>query len=313
MNADFIQFSLDVIGPVMLVLVAGKTLYATGHLSDAFVAGGSRLVFNFALPALLFISISQADFSQAANPALISVGVLCTLMFFVAALLSVHMLFTCRADRGVIVQGSFRANLGVVGLAYAVNTFAADEFAQASVYMGALILVYNVLSVWVLNHYLPNRLNALNTVFAIARNPIMLSIIAALLFSYFNLSLPTLLQSSTEYFAQLTLPLALLCTGASIRFRGMGGQRNALLFAVISKCFLYPLFLVAVGYLVNFNQTEQLTLLFMAVAPTAAVSFIMVKSMGGNTDLAANIVAVSTIVSIPATLVGYIGVTGMTS
>jgi hypothetical protein len=45
--------------------------------------------------------------------------------------------------------------------------------------------------------------------------------------------------------------------------------------------------------------------MFMAIAPTAAVSFIMVKNMGGNADLAANIVAITTVISIPVTLIGY--------
>ena len=45
--------------------------------------------------------------------------------------------------------------------------------------------------------------------------------------------------------------------------------------------------------------------MFMAIAPTAAVSFIMVKNMGGNVDLAANIVALTTVLSIPIILIGY--------
>ena len=305
MPSEFINFSLNVIGPVVLMLAAGKLLRATNQINDGFVAGGSKLVFNFALPALLFISIGQADFTQSANQQLIIVGLVGTTAFFILALVLVHVLFACRADRGVIVQGSFRANLGVIGLAYAANTFGTEDFAQASVYMGALILLYNILSVWALNHYMPKQLHWVKTLTDTLKNPIVLSILAALLFSYFEFKLPKLLYVSTEYFAQLTLPLALLCTGAAIRFRGMKGHFKALVFTTLCKCLLYPLLLVAGGNVLALNQTELLTVFFMGIAPTAAVSFIMVKNMGGNADLAANIVAITTVVSVPVTLIGY--------
>jgi hypothetical protein len=305
MPSEFVNFSLNVIGPVVLMLTAGKLLRATKQINEGFISGGSKLVFNFALPALLFISIGQADFSQSANQKLITVGILGTSIFFILALVSVHFLFACRADRGVIVQGSFRANLGVIGLAYAANTFSSEDFAQASVYMGGLILLYNILSVWVLNHYLPRQLHWFSTVTDTLKNPIVLSILAALLFSYFEFELPKFLYVSTEYFAQLTLPLALLCTGAAIRFRGMQGHYKALVFATVYKCILYPLVLITIGEAFQLTETEILTVMFMAIAPTAAVSFIMVKNMGGNADLAANIVAITTVISIPVTLIGY--------
>ena len=299
------SFSIAVIGPVVVLLTMGKVLYRTGHISDGFVSGGSSLVFNFALPALLFMSISQADFQTAADSRLIVLGLGVTSVFFALSLIAAKVLFAERLDRGVIVQGSFRANLGVIGLAYAAKSFGPEDFAQASVYMGALILLYNVLSVWVLNHYLPRKLGPWQTLTELTKNPIMLAIVAALAVSYWQLPMPNIAQVSLDYFAQLTLPLALLCTGASIRFGQMRGQTLALSFTVICKCLLYPLLSLILGITLNFTHTQLLTILFMSIAPTAAVSFIMVKKMGGNADLAANIVAITTVISVPFTIIGY--------
>lgn len=305
MHDQIVKFSIDVIGPVVVLLVLGKLLYRFGHISDAFVAGGSKLVFNYALPALLFMSISQADFQSAADEQMIALGLSVTAIFFIFSLLSTHMLFTERQDRGVIVQGCFRANLGVIGLAYAAKTFNTEDFAQAAVYMGALILLYNVLSVWVLNHYLPRKLKPGQTLLEMVKNPIIVAILLALMVSYWQLPMPEIATLSLDYFAQLTLPLALLCTGASIRFGQMKGHSLALIFATICKCLLYPLASVALGVTFNFTHTQLLTVMFMSIAPTAAVSFIMVKNMGGNADLAANIVAITTVVSVPFTIAGY--------
>ena len=59
MSSEFVNFSLNVIGPVVLMLTAGKLLRATKQINEGFISGGSKLVFNFALPALLFISIGH--------------------------------------------------------------------------------------------------------------------------------------------------------------------------------------------------------------------------------------------------------------
>ncbi|WP_100656198.1 AEC family transporter [Alteromonas flava] len=305
MSGELLSFSIYVMGPVVLLLALGKWLMQRAFISPEFVANGSSLVFNIALPALLFLSISQADFQQAANSELITLGVSATLGFFVLSLVIVQRTFSCREDRGVIVQGCFRANLGVIGLAFAAKTFNPADFAQASVYMGALIVLFNTLSVWVLSMYLPTRISAWQTLNTLSRNPIMLAILAALLVSYFQIDMPKLVTASVGYLAQLTLPLALICTGASIRFRDMRGQIPALAFTVVSKCILYPAIMILLGLHLNLEETELLTVLFMSAAPTAAVSFIMVKQMGGNADLAANIVALTTVISIPTTLLGY--------
>ena len=53
-----LEFSFSVTGPIFVILVLGVWLRRRGMLTDAFVEAGSRLVFNVALPALLFISIS---------------------------------------------------------------------------------------------------------------------------------------------------------------------------------------------------------------------------------------------------------------
>jgi predicted permease len=47
------------------------------------------------------------------------------------------------------------------------------------------------------------------------------------------------------------------------------------------------------------------SLVLMAVCPTAAASYVMVRKIGGNYILAAHIIAISTILSVPFTILGY--------
>jgi predicted permease len=64
-----------------------------------------------------------------------------------------------------------------------------------------------------------------------------------------------------------------------------------------------PVLSTAAAWLMGFSG-EQLGLLFLFFAsPTAAASFVMVKAIGGNVVLAANIIAITTLMaSITVTL-----------
>ena len=75
--ADFLgilDFSFSVTGPIFVILALGAWLRRVGMLTDGFIEAGSKLVFNVALPALLFISISRTQLSAAANFAMIAYG-----------------------------------------------------------------------------------------------------------------------------------------------------------------------------------------------------------------------------------------------
>src|SRR5690606_41273496 len=68
------------------------------------------------LPALLFLAILRADLSAALRPGLLIYFTLATVAGFLLAW--GWALWRCpRADRGVYVQGAFRGNNGIVGLA----------------------------------------------------------------------------------------------------------------------------------------------------------------------------------------------------
>ena len=112
---DNLQFALSVTGPIMLVLVMGVLLARWHIINDAFIDAGSKLVFNVTLPALLFIIISQTRFEQTANVALIVIGVLGTLLCFVAVELIAPLFVNPPRDRGVVVQGSFRGVTTTLG------------------------------------------------------------------------------------------------------------------------------------------------------------------------------------------------------
>jgi len=304
-DLNFLTFAVAVIGPVILMLAFGYGLYKYGTLNDEFVERASRLVFNFALPALLFSSISNSSVSSLSDPVVISVGIVGTLFVFVALLFIVPFLVKHKNDRGVVIQGAFRSNMGIIGLAYCANAYGPEGLAYASVYMGGLTILYNVLSVVVLNVYQDTQTSWSKIIKGIVTNPIIISILLGILVSAFNIQLPAIVLNSVTYFGQLTLPLALLCTGAALRFSTMKANGVPGILSITIKCAVYPLILTVMAVMMGIKGMPLMVVYLMAICPTAAASYIMVRKIGGNHGLAAQIIAISTVISVPMTLLGF--------
>jgi hypothetical protein len=304
-NLDFVTFAVAVIGPVILMIAFGYGLYRYGTLDDAFVEKASRLVFNFALPALLFTTISTSPVGQLADVKVISIGISATLVMVLLLLFITPWLIKNKDDRGVVIQGSFRSNMGIIGLAYCANAYGSEGLAYGSVYLGGLTIVYNLLSVAVLNIFQNKEISYKKITKDIATNPIILSIIAGLSVSIFAIEIPAIISNSAEYFAQLTLPLALLCTGAALRFSTMRQNGIAGALSIGIKCVIYPVLVVAIAVIAGVEGMPLMVIFLMAISPTAAASYVMVRKIGGNHELAAQIIAVSTVLSVPFTLAGF--------
>lgn len=299
-----LSFSLSILGPIFIVLFLGTYLSKVRILDQAFVETGSKLVFNITLPALLFINISQADFKESANVPLILAGVVVTLVTWLLITALAKKIITSDANRGVVIQGGFRSNMGVFGLAFCFNAYGTQGLVTASLYVATVTILYNVLSIISLNRASKKALGFGGTLIGIIKNPLIMAICAALPFSYFNITLPEFTIKTGQYFANMTLPLALLCIGASLDFKVLRHNIKEAALACSAKLILVPLVMLVIAIPLGFRGQELGVLFFMASAPTATGSYVMVRALGGNSVLAANIIVSSTIFSLITTSLG---------
>ena len=298
---DFLQalsFSFSITGPIFVVLLLGIYLNRTHFINDNFIEVGSKLVFNITLPALMFISISRTSIAESANVKLVVYGLIGTAVTYAMLELLARFAVVKREDRGVVVQGAFRSNMGIIGLAYCVNAYGHAGLVAASFYLALVTILYNILSVFTLNRSMNRDGSSATYIRGIVGNPIILSIVAALPFAAFEWPLPGLLVRSGEYFAQMTLPLALLCTGASLNFKALRADINSAMLSAICKLLVVPILLIGGGVALGFRDFELGVLALMSSAPTAAASYVMVRAMGGNSALAANIIVLTTLGSL---------------
>lgn len=289
--------TLDITLPVFAMVFLGIGLKRLGLIDRTFVSTASALVFKATLPTLIFLSLIKADLSVALDIPLMLFFTAATFGQFVVSWLWARFRIPY-AERGIYIQGAFRGNCGVVGLALAAGMYGNYGLSAGSLLVGIVIVMYNALSVWILATYQPGQAADWRSILKnIAMNPLIISVIVALPFTALSISLPSWLMTSGDYFASLTLPLALICIGATLSVSSIRDKSEIALSSSVMKMVVLPVVSTAAAWVLGF-EGEQLGLLFLFFAsPTAAASFVMVKAMGGNAALAANIIAITTMMA----------------
>lgn len=293
-------YSVNTILPVFLILFLGYFLKRKKLFDEAFITTSSTIVYKVALPTFLFLKLSGTNFKTTFYPAevifiLTGIFVSFSLIWFFARFFIVN-----KKDLGVFVQGSFRSNFAIVGLAIIYNVFGNSGLAKGTVILAFIVGMLNILSVIVLESTLrpQKKTNILQLFFNILKVPMIIAIIVSLPFSFFEIVLPEAIITTGDYLAALTLPLALIGIGGSLNFTQLRKASGMAVSAAIIKILVIPCLLTYIAYLIGFtNDTLGIIFIFFA-CPTAIVSFIMAKSLGGNEKLAGNIVVLSTVGSV---------------
>ncbi|UTW06745.1 AEC family transporter [Pseudomonas benzenivorans] len=293
-----IQQTLVITAPVFSMLFLGVVLKRLGWIDAAFINTASALVFRGTMPTLLFLGIIRADLGTALQPALIGYFVLATLATFLLAW-GWAILRCPEADRGIYTQGAFRGNNGIVGLALATSLYGDYGLAVGSVLAGVVILSYNVLSAIVLAIYSPNAKADPRTILrSIVSNPLIIGVVLAIPVAYWQLALPDWLLTSGGYFAQMTLPLALICIGGTLSLASLRESSGIALSSSAMKMVWLPLLATLGAWLWGFRGADLGILFFYFASPTAAASFVMARAAGGNHQLAAAIIVITTLAGV---------------
>jgi len=116
-----LSFAFSITGPVLLLLSIGWFVRHIGMIGDTFIREANTLVYNIAFPVMLFYALSATPLHESIDWPLTLIGLFGTL-----AIVLILMAFgrLVPADqRGVFIQGGYRGNLAILGVALAIATY----------------------------------------------------------------------------------------------------------------------------------------------------------------------------------------------
>lgn len=297
-------FALTVTAPTFLLICLGIYLKRVGIINNEFAQIGSDLVYKVTLPCMLFVKLIQISF-ESPPIMLVAYGLISTFVIFLI-LEFVIAPKLAKEDRSAFVQGAFRSNMGIIGLAFCINAYGDGVLIIVSVYLALVTILYNILSMITLTRHQLKAGQAptlSGTLSGIIRNPIILSILIAITLSLVSFKPPQFLLETMDYVGSMSMPLALLCIGASIRWRDFRVSSN-LYWTTLAKLFVVPGLITLGGILIGLRGEALGVLYLMSSAPSATAGYAMLRAIGGNHFLGAAIIATTSLGSIIAITLG---------
>lgn len=307
-NLEVVGFAVNTIAPIYAVTLLGAYLRRRGILSDNFLRDSAHIIFNYAAPIMLFLSLAGADLGAGVISRFIFVALGIVLGMALLAYMVAPLLVNARQDRGVFLQGAVRGNILVSGLALSQSIYGAAGIALASLLIGLFIIFNNVFSIGVLKYYGESSSDGASHYWRdIIKNPIIVSVVLGTIVGFMSVPMPQLVVATGDLLGQLTVPLILMNVGASLDFGHLRRPSAGAWAACCYKSVLTPLVGVPIGYYLGLRQMELGILFLLLSAPTATISVVFVQLFGGNTRMAANTVLLSGLVSFVVIVAGLIG------
>ncbi len=293
-------FSFNGVAPVFLIIFLGYGLKKKGLINGNFVTLSSKIVFSVAAPALVFESLSRTDLKMTFSLKLILFVYLSVLVFFGLSWLLSLALSDNGRDRASFIQGSFRSNFAIIGFALIANMFGQEALGKAAILLAFVMPLYNILAIIALT--VPIRaerhLTLKQMLIEIFSNPLILATVVALPFSYFDIELPQFLTTTINSLAAITLPLALLGIGGSLDFESIKKDARLAMIATLLKIVIIPATIAVLAFRLGLSGQDLGVVFLLFATPSAIVSFVMAEAMGCNSELAGNIIVMTTLGSV---------------
>ena len=277
---------------IFIAIAAGFACRRLGVLTEQGTGMLSNLVVKLILPLYLFSAILSTAVDVSSGGVMGALG-LSALMFLFSgfvAWLFVTLTRPAQEDRGVYLFELMCGNVTYIG----IPVCAAVLGPSAAFYASLLNIPYNLicfsLGVFLLAGKLPWK-----KIF----NPAFLAALAAAILYMLRVPVPAVIKDSCAFIGQATSPCAMLIIGSvlgGVRLRALFDEWRALPYVALRLGGIAALVLLLLR-LVHADPVLEGVLVLMAAMPAATNSTMLCTIYGGNRELSAKLIFLSTALS----------------
>ena len=293
-----LMISANAVLPMCLVMALGYGTRRLGWLRREEISTINKIAFRIFLPCLLYYNIYCSDLSGSFDPLLMAFAVGGVLLTFGLALGYTLLTEKLPERRGVLIQGMFRSNYVIMGIPVATALLGADQLGTVSILIAVIVPLFNMLAVVVLEVFRGQKPKPLHILGKIAKNPLVIGSVLGILTLVAGIRLPHILEQTIQSVSAIASPLQLCLLGAFFQFSGLKTYRRELVTVSIAKLIVSPGLFLGLGALLGFRGVAFVSLIGIFASPTAVNSFTMAQQMGGDAELAGDIVVTTSAVSI---------------
>ena len=309
--------SVNVIAPLFFLMVIGYVLVHHTKLADKELCSkANALVFKVFLPCMLFKNIYQSDIKTQMQGELCLFAAGSLLVLFLLLCLVVPKVVKQENQQGVVIQGIFRSNYVIFGVAIVEKMYGLENTVTAAILSAILVPMYNFLAVIALSVFGEKReRDGKKVIGNIVKNPLIIASVLGIVFSYVGIQLPQAVETTIGDLAKLATPIAFLILGGDFDFSKIKGNLKTAGGVIFVKMVVLPLLMIPIVIGMGYRDSDLLAALLAYQTPIAVSSYIMAQQAGADEQLAGQLVVFSSAVSIVTLFVtifilrqtGYLG------
>ncbi|MBI1619397.1 AEC family transporter [Aquamicrobium zhengzhouense] len=286
--------------PVFMLIGLGILVRRLPVISKDVWPGVEQLTYWILYPALLFITIYNADFSPLKLDSLLlalllAVAGMCALMLAAWPLLR-RSRWVTPAEFSSVFQTSIRWN-GFIALPIAQAIFPPQGAAVVALAMAAIIIPINIVVVMVITKFADKQASIGVLLRRMALNPFIISTGGAVLFRQLPFELYEPIKVTLSLAGTSALGIGLMAIGAALQTERISLRRTALWPPIVAKLIIYPAMIATIGYVLGVSGTEIQYLVLCAAVPTAANGYLLARLLGGDAELYAEVKTLQTALS----------------
>ncbi len=285
--------SFNVVLPIFICISLGYFLKRIGMCDERALNVINKMCFKVFLPIYLFYNIYTTDLSAAFNGKLIVFAIGGLIAIFFVLMFLIPRVEKENSRRGVLIQAIFRSNFALFGLPVALSLCGEELIGPTSVLLGLTVPVFNVLAVISLETFRGGKPDVKQMLRGIVTNPLIIASVIGIVFYFLKIKLPYGVEKSVVDLGRVATPLSLVALGGSFTIGRVKGYVKQLLIGVLGRLVVVPAVMIALGILIGLRNELLIPVMIMFGAPTAVSSFPMAQQMGGDGELAAELVVFS--------------------
>ena len=268
-------------------------------------------VFRIFLPLLLFENMYTSHM-HILDAGVLIYAVCSVLLIFALCWLALFKWISDNSRAATMVQGMYRSNFALLGIALTQTMYGSDEVEITGMLVAGIIPLYNVLAVILFETKCQGKKSNLGgVVTGIVKNPLIIGTAVGLVLNLTHIKLPVVIESACISMGQVATPLALVVMGGSFKAKTAVANKNDLIFVSAVRLIVIPVLFTAAAILFGYRGKQLYGLFVMYATPTAVASYAMASAMGGNEELAGEIVLVTTMISMVTLGIGVYLLSGL--
>ncbi|MFN7056136.1 AEC family transporter [Hyphomonas sp.] len=289
--------------PVILIVALGQLLSVRKWLAPEAFRAMDRLGYLVLLPALIVRALAGAEF-ETAPWAMILALVAAQVLLGGLGLLARGWPGMNGPAVGTVIQSNVRWNT-IIALSLGAILFGNEGLALVSLAAAAMIPAANVISVYALvsNAERPPGTKP-KPLLALTRNPLVIACVIGIALAALHIEVPVVIDETLRLLANAAIAVGLLSAGAGVDLKALTRAGVRTLSWSLVRLIGLPALVLGIGLMIGLSGLPLAIALICAATPTAPNSYVLARELGGDTTLAANLIAVQTVlaaVSLPLT------------